>query len=208
VNHRVTSSRGIESSATAGTATPQVAGHRINPLEGSRDSAAARAQTVWGRHESPSPNPRTRWRSRRLHISQADYPCRKRQSRLRTAAINGPRPTGSPPRMTMTARPLHRVVLGQRRPGVWPAPRDGLILPALGGCRPQALARYTDPESSGDVQPWNRVECDSGIIHASSGWISHQSPCSFEGFGGRTSPDRLGRSSNTFNHSEDTLETA
>ena len=31
----------------------------------------------------------------------------------RTAAINGPRPTGSPPRMTMTARPLHRVVLGR-----------------------------------------------------------------------------------------------
>jgi hypothetical protein len=34
-------------------------------------------------------------------------------SNHRTAAINGPRPTGSPPRMTMTARPLHRVVLGR-----------------------------------------------------------------------------------------------
>jgi hypothetical protein len=30
-----------------------------------------------------------------------------------TLSINGPRPTGSPPRMTMTARPLHRVVLGR-----------------------------------------------------------------------------------------------
>ena len=39
----------------------------------------------------------------------------------RTAAINGPRHTGSPPRMTMTARPLHRVVPGQRLFGDQPA---------------------------------------------------------------------------------------
>jgi hypothetical protein len=38
--------------------------------------------------------------------------------------------------------------------------------------------------------------------------MSHQFPRSFEEFGGRTSPNRLGRSSTTFNHSEDTLEIA
>ena len=31
LNHRATPNRGIESSATAGTGTPQVAGHGINP---------------------------------------------------------------------------------------------------------------------------------------------------------------------------------
>ena len=93
-----------------------------------------------------------------------------------TAAINGPRPTSSPPRMTMTASPLHRVVLGRVDQAVGLPPRDGPILPPLGGCRPQALARYPSRESSGDVQPWNRVECDSGSIDASSGWAPHQSP--------------------------------
>jgi hypothetical protein len=98
LNHRATSSRGIKSSATAGTGAPQVAGRRINPLEASSDLAAARAQTVWGRHESPSPNPSTRRRSHRLHISQADYSCRKRQSRLRTLPINGSRQQDYPRR--------------------------------------------------------------------------------------------------------------
>jgi len=46
----------------------------------------------------------------RRHISQADYSSRKRQSRAGTALIKGSRPTGSPPRMTMPASPLHRVV--------------------------------------------------------------------------------------------------
>jgi hypothetical protein len=41
MNHWATSNRGIESSATAGASTPQVAGHRINPLEASLDLAAA-----------------------------------------------------------------------------------------------------------------------------------------------------------------------
>jgi hypothetical protein len=93
LNHQVTSSRGIEPSATAGTATPQVAGHRINALEAPTNLAAERAQTVWGRHESPSPNPRTRRRSRRPHIATADYSCRKRQSRLRTTALSRSQPT-------------------------------------------------------------------------------------------------------------------
>ena len=93
VNHRVTSNRGIESSAKAGASTPQVAGHRINPLEAPRDVAAARAQTVWASAQTPSTTLRTRRRSHRLHTSQADYPCRKRQSRLRTtqAQRTGPR---------------------------------------------------------------------------------------------------------------------
>jgi hypothetical protein len=93
-----------------------------------------------------------------------------------TAAINGPRPTGSPPRMTMTARPLHRVVLGQRRPGVWPAPRDSLILPALGGCRPQAIARCPGPESSGDSQPRNQPTPERQRLDDSGSWRSHQAP--------------------------------
>jgi len=38
-----------------------------------------------------------------------------------------------------------------------PPPRDGLILPPLGGCGPQAIARYTGPESSGDPQPPNHA---------------------------------------------------
>ena len=88
LNHRATSSRGIESSATAGTGTPQVAGHRINHPEASRDFAAARAQTVGAAPQTPSTIRRTRWRLRRLHTSQADYPCRKRQSRLRTPAMS------------------------------------------------------------------------------------------------------------------------
>jgi hypothetical protein len=67
---------------------PQVAGHRINPLEAPRDLAAARAQTVWVSPQTPSTIPRTRWRSRRLHISQADYSCRKRQSRAGTPAMS------------------------------------------------------------------------------------------------------------------------
>jgi len=46
----------------------------------------------------------------RLHIATADYSSRKRPSRAGTALIKGSRPTGSPPRMTMPASPLHRVV--------------------------------------------------------------------------------------------------
>ena len=96
LNHRATSSRGIESSATAGTGTPQVAGHRINHPEASRDFAAARAQTVGAAPQTPSTIRRTRWRLRRLHTSQADYPCRKRQSRLRTLAISSSPPWDYP----------------------------------------------------------------------------------------------------------------
>ena len=110
--------------------------------------------------------------------------------------------------MTMTARPLHRVVLGRVEHEFGQLPRDGLILPPLGGCGPQALARFPGPESSGDVQPRNRVECDRRDRDASSGWMSHQFPRSFEEFGGRTSPNRLGQRSITLNHSEDTLEIA
>jgi len=66
-------------------------------------------------------------------------------------------------------------------------PRDGMILPPLGGCRPQALARYPGRESPGDGQPRNRIECDRRDRDASSGWTPHQSPWSSEGFGGRTS---------------------
>ena len=157
-------------------ATTQAAGHRIKSFEPPKDSAAARAQTVWARHQTSLPTSMTRWRRNRLHISQADCPCRKRQRRRGTLAINGPRPTGSPPRMTMTARPLHRVVLGRVDQAVGLPPRDGPILPPLGGCRPQALARYPSRESSGDVQRWNRVECDRRDRDASSGWTSHQSP--------------------------------
>jgi hypothetical protein len=87
VNHRGTSSRGIESSATAGTGAPQVAGRRINPLEAPRDLAAARAQTVWADPQQPSTIPRTRRRSHRLHVDPAHYSCRKRQSRLRTTEL-------------------------------------------------------------------------------------------------------------------------
>ena len=93
MNPRVTSSRGIESSATAGASTPQVAGHRINPLEAPRDLAAARAQTVWADPQTPSTIPRSRRRSRRLHIAKADYSCRKRQSRLRTLELISGGPT-------------------------------------------------------------------------------------------------------------------
>ena len=57
-----------------------------------------------------------------------------------------------------------------------PLPRDGLILPPLGGCRPQAIAHGPGLESSGDPQPWNRVECDRRDRDASSGWAWHQSP--------------------------------
>jgi hypothetical protein len=157
-------------------ATTQAAGHRIKSFEPPKDSAAARAQTVWARHQTSLPTSRTRWRRNRLHISQADCPCRKRQRRRGTAAINGPRSTGSPPRMMMTARPLHRVVLGQRRPGVWPAPRVGLILPALGGCRPQAIARCPGPESSGDSQPRNQPTPERQRLDDSGSWRSHQAP--------------------------------
>jgi hypothetical protein len=61
-----------------------------------------------------------------------------------------------------------------------PLPRDGLILQPLGGCRPQAIAHGPGLESSGDPQPWNRVECDRRDRDASSGWAPHQSPRSSE----------------------------
>ena len=38
--------------------------------------------------------------------------------------------------------------------------------------------------------------------------MSHRTPRSSEGFGGRTSPNRLSPPSNTFNYFEDTLEMA
>ena len=62
MNHRTTPSRGIEPSATAGTATPQAAGCRINSPEASRNLAAERAQTVWAAPQTPSTIPRTRRR--------------------------------------------------------------------------------------------------------------------------------------------------
>ena len=79
------------------------------------------AHAVWACENQLSTIPRTRWRLRRLHNPQADYLCRKRQSRAGTVAINDSRPTGSPSRMTMTASSLHRVVPDQRRTGVRPA---------------------------------------------------------------------------------------
>jgi hypothetical protein len=102
--------RGIMHGPHDSAATTQAAGHRIKSFEPPKDSAAARAQTVWARHQTSLPTSMTRWRRNRLHISQADCPCRKRQRRRGTAKIKGSRPTGSPPRTTMPASPLHRVV--------------------------------------------------------------------------------------------------
>ena len=90
--------------------TPQVAGHRIKSFEPlTLDSAPMSPQRLG--------LPRITFNYfddtleiARLHIATADYPSRKRQRRAGTAAIKGSRSTGSPPRMTMPASPLHRVV--------------------------------------------------------------------------------------------------
>jgi hypothetical protein len=61
-----------------------------------------------------------------------------------TVAINGSRPTGSPPRMTMTASPLHRVVPGQRLFGDQPAtprPDDPTSTPGSRAIRDRSLPR-------------------------------------------------------------------
>jgi hypothetical protein len=67
---------------------------------------------LWGAADAFSPAHSAAYLDARLLIHAASD---------RTAAINGPRLTGSPSRMTMTARPLHRVVPGQRLFGDQPA---------------------------------------------------------------------------------------
>ena len=110
LNHRATPSRGIMHGPHDRAATPRAAGNRIKSLEAAGDSAAARAQTVWARPQTSLPISRTRWSRNRLHISQANCPCRKRQRGLRTAKIKGSRPIGQKSATTMPASPLHRVV--------------------------------------------------------------------------------------------------
>ena len=88
--------------------SPQVAGHRIKSVEPlTRDSAPMGPPRL-----GPPSNTFNYFEDTleiaRLHISQADYSSRKRQSRAGTAAINGS-PTGLLRRRTMPS-PLHRVV--------------------------------------------------------------------------------------------------
>ena len=90
--------------------TPQVAGRRIKSSEPlTRDSAPMSPRRLSPRRSTFNYFEDT-LEIARLHIAPAHYSSRKRQSRAGTPLIKGSRPTGSPPRMTMPASPLHRVV--------------------------------------------------------------------------------------------------
>ena len=90
--------------------TPQVAGHRIKSFEPLTRDQALLSPPRLGLPSNTLNHFEDTLEIARLHISQADYSSRKRQSRAGTALIKGSRPTGSPPRTTMPASPLHRVV--------------------------------------------------------------------------------------------------
>jgi hypothetical protein len=88
--------------------SPQVAEHRIKSFEPlSRDHAPMSPRRL-GLPQNTFNYFEDTQEMARLHITQADYSSRKRQSRAGTAAINGS-PTGLLHRRTMPS-PLHRVV--------------------------------------------------------------------------------------------------
>ena len=90
--------------------TPQVAEHRIKSFEPlSRDHAPMSPRRL-GLPQNTFNYFEDTQEMARLHITQADYSSRKRQSRAGTFPIKGSRPTGQLPHRTMPASPLHRVV--------------------------------------------------------------------------------------------------
>jgi hypothetical protein len=97
---------GLHDSAT----TLRVAGHGIKSHEAARDSAAARAQTVWARPQTSLPTSRTRLRRNRLHISQANCPCRKRRGGRGTTGDQQLAALGLCLPQDVRARLLHRLV--------------------------------------------------------------------------------------------------
>ena len=88
--------------------SPQVAGHRIKSFEPLTPDSAPMSPRRLGSPRNTFNYFKDTLEIARLHITQADYSSRKRQSRAGTAAINGS-PTGLLHRRTMPS-PLHRVV--------------------------------------------------------------------------------------------------